>query len=891
MRLERSSYFSSRILVMVAGIVIAMAVSFFVYFVSELRAAFDTSLRDEGLAIAASVSDASSSALESRDADFFGTYYESIAGYPGLAFVAISDLEGNIVHQASDVVVYLPRPVPDALTAVLRGETFRGDRMRLGDLSVDVFFAPVRSLSSKGPGTPGMAPVIGFVRLGLSRAKISALERHSIYFLLSVGSVVMAASILFASILSRRITGPLRQLEEVTGRIAGGDYDIHLPIVSRDEVGALARAFNAMAAALRETTVSKDYVDNIVASMNDALIVISPDRAVATINQAARQMLGFAAADLEACPFDRLFAVPLPLSPERWEALERGEAMVGIEATFLTSENQRVPVSLSASPMFDRQWRFRGAVAVARDMREFQRLLDELRQRTADLERHRQVLTSMLEDNQRAQAIAEAERQKEQAAVNAMAEGVVLFGEDGGLALINPTARRMLELGGEGPVDVQRIARALNADLTAFLNIEDEIGSRFVHEIAIGEPVRHTIRVEGMPVGTREARVGALLVLRDITRERQLDEAKHELITNVSHELRTPLTAISNIISNIMAGVTGPVSEKLSRHLEIARANAQRLTHIIDNLLNIARLDAGRVTIRRRVEDLNDVIRGAAHAVSSEMEQKVIRFDLALAPEPLWTYCDANAIGQVTKNLLLNAVRYTPQGGRISLSCARTDHAVQVSVEDSGVGISPEDQRSIFDRFHQVGRAYGPGEKGLGLGLPISRRFIEAHGGSMGVTSATGVGSRFTFRLPAPSGEELIATVLADLLAQMPMTMLLPSLWVFVPRPPEGGPTFVAGLQAAALELVASGVREALRGLAHLVTVDPEKGEVWAIVVLKDAQGGEDIRGRLDAQIRHVAVPGEGGRVDLPVAIGHCLCTDPTGTPAQYLEAAREAAS
>lgn len=892
MRLERSSYFSRRILAMVAGIVVAMTVSFFFYFVLELRNTIDTSLNDEGLAIASSVSGASSSSLESGDHAFLESYYESISHYPDLVFIAVYDLEGNIIHQASDIVVYLPRPKQEIIATVFKGTTFRGDRIRLGDLSVDVFYAPIRSLSVVSSGVAGQGAIIGFVRLGFSRAKIQALERNSIYFLLTIGSVVMAVSILLASILSRRITGPLRQLEQVTRRIADGDYDIQIPIRSQDEVGALARAFNAMAIALRETTVSKDYVDNIVASMNDALIVISPERTIATVNQAARKMLEFDITDLEACPFEKLFSVPLPLSPVDWETLERGEAIQGCEAIFLTKGNQQVPISLSVSPIFDRQWRFRGAVAVARDMRDLQRLLDELRRHTANLEEHRQVLTSMLEDNQRTRAIAEAERQKEKAAVDAMAEGVILFGGDGTLALINPAARRMLQVGDEKRVDTRRIAQALNADFGSFFDARDEIGNRFVQEIVIGEVVPHTIQVEGMPVvGAKKDRVGALIVLRDITRERQLDEAKHELITNVSHELRTPLAAISNIVSNILVGVTGPITDKLSSHLEIARINAKRLANIIDNLLDIASLDAGRVTIWRKLEDLNDIIRGVVHLIAPEMEQKLIRFDLQIPPGSLRVYCDANAIGQVTKNLLNNAIRYTPQGGHIALLMEQTNNTVQIAVEDSGIGISPEDQKSIFDRFHQVGRVYGPGEKGLGLGLPISRRLVEAHGGSMGVTSASGVGSRFYFRLPAPSGRALIAIALADMLSSMQVMAVLPSLWILIPHPPVGEVVLSEEASSVALEHIASGVREILKDVKPLVTVDTEKGEVDAVVILQEEKEMQQILEWLDAQIRHVRFQRGKAMMEVDVAIGYGLCRDPTGTPELYFETVRKAVS
>lgn len=901
MKLQHQSHLANRIFLMVTTFVAITAAASLAISLLQLNRTLKAGQQQEGLVLAGSIARGSELGILTADPQFLESSFMTAAAHPEIVFIAAYDAHGATIREQSrsDVALGLS---PETAREIPRMTSARmGAPLHLGKNTVDDFYAPVTthpggdawSESLLGRGSPGDAQhdqVVGLIRIGLSHKRIVAARNEAIASSSGIFAAVLAAAILLSSVFSRRLTKPIAKLEQATRQISEGDLDVELEISSSDEVGALSNAFNAMAGALKQTTVSKDYVDNIVASMSEALVVISADRTIATINDAASRLLGYGRSELAGRSTDLLFADANPMDSNRWEELSRGHVISNIETRFRAKDGRGISVDLSVAPMLNRSGKMQNAVAVARDVSETQRILDELRLRTADLEKHRIVLTSMLEDNDRARALAEAERRKTQTAVDTMSEGLVMFGPAGELLLINPAARRILQMPEGMPVDTDIIIQALGFDFKPFLAAEEsDRSAHLLHDLVVGDAVKHTIRIEGMPVIGAEERLGAMLVMRDVTRERQLDDAKHELITNVSHELRTPLAAIANIVSNALVGVTGPVSDKLRSHLEIARINAKRLGNIIDNLIDIASLDAGHVAIHRAPTDFLALAEEVARGIEPEMSQKRIKFDRQITAEPTQIYCDPIAIGQVMRNLLSNAVRYTPQEGIVRFTVERLEGSVEVTIVDSGVGIPLEDQASIFERFHQVGRSYGPGEKGLGLGLPISRHLVEMHGGSIGLASATGRGSRFHFRLPLLEGEALIDAYLSDRIAEMAKGGMRPFLWLFAPRPfaevineEETGE-----LETVMLEQLESAVRETVAELRSLVVHIAPREEVVAIVSDRGNEAMQRLAERIEAAFRRFSFTFKEHRAMREILLAHTVCVDPTTLPKEYLEALR----
>lgn len=734
---------------------------FVAYFAFHNRNTLEQYERDAGISFAQSLAHSSALGVIAQEPSLLEQTFYIAMNDQQVLYVAVYDSNGKILRSSSKIDINLSVTPQETKVPLSASQAYLARMMKIGDADIDDFYSPIQyerekelseSLLEEGGKEGAALRTVGFLRLGLSRERINVAVRTATLVSLAMGAFVMVFGILLSIYISRLIIRPLKQLELGTKRISQGDLEVSLEISTEDEVGAVARAFNAMTGALRDTTVSKDYVDNIVGSMNEAMVVLDTDRTITTMNRAAEMLLGYKTSELDSTPVDAIFPKPEghPLDSARWQSLFIVGSLSNIPAEFRAKDGRHIPVNISAAPIYDRGGNSHGLVCVARDMREINALLEKLRTHAEDLERYQGVLFSMLDDNEQARAEIESERQKTLMAVNSMSDGLIMFARDGKVVLSNPAAISMLDMPMNktaASADFQNVLGSAFEPFTKGNSSEDRL--RITQDITLNELNQRTIRVEGLPLEREGQLIGSMLVLRDITKQRQLDEAKFELIANVSHELRTPLAIISNVISNAKVGVMGTLTEKMMAGLEICQNNASRLSHIINKLLNVATIDAGKTALKKEKTDLATLVKEQFSQHEKEAKDKDITISLSIAEGHYVVSCDIKAITEVISNLLSNAIRYTQSGGKVAAMMARRGNQIEVSVEDTGKGIPPEEQKSIFEYFHQVGRTFGPGEKGVGLGLAISRRMIELHGGSIGVTSTVGKGSRFYFMLPA----------------------------------------------------------------------------------------------------------------------------------------------
>jgi signal transduction histidine kinase len=235
-------------------------------------------------------------------------------------------------------------------------------------------------------------------------------------------------------------------------------------------------------------------------------------------------------------------------------------------------------------------------------------------------------------------------------------------------------------------------------------------------------------------------------------KSRQLETAsrhKSEFLANMSHELRTPLNAIIGFSEVLAERLFGEVNDKQAEYLADILQSGRHLLSLINDILDLSKIEAGRMELEPTDFDLP----GAIDNTLTLVRERAQRRDIALARDigdGLGRIrADERKVKQVLLNLLSNALKFTPEGGRIEVRAAVHDGVAQVSVTDNGVGIAPEDQAAVFEEFRQVGSASKKVE-GTGLGLAISRKFIELHGGRIWVTSRVGAGSTFAFTLPLP---------------------------------------------------------------------------------------------------------------------------------------------
>ncbi len=260
------------------------------------------------------------------------------------------------------------------------------------------------------------------------------------------------------------------------------------------------------------------------------------------------------------------------------------------------------------------------------------------------------------------------------------------------------------------------------------------------------------------PIKNTEGKVVAFLrVAKDISdkkrferRLKELDRMKSDFVSNVSHELRTPLTAIKGSVDNMLDGITGSLTEKQIKYLERIKSNADRLGRLITDLLDLSRIEAGKIDLKpqRLVADL--VVKDVAEVLRGVAAEKLVKLDVISSRDSIPIWADRDKVVQILMNLVGNAIKFTPPRGQIKIAIEESDGDwVKLSVIDTGPGIPAEEAVKIFDKFYQIEHSNNPKAKGTGLGLAISKALVEMHGGRIWVESGINRGSTFSFSLPA----------------------------------------------------------------------------------------------------------------------------------------------
>jgi PAS domain S-box-containing protein len=235
---------------------------------------------------------------------------------------------------------------------------------------------------------------------------------------------------------------------------------------------------------------------------------------------------------------------------------------------------------------------------------------------------------------------------------------------------------------------------------------------------------------------------------RQVEALRLSDQVKSDFVSSVSHELRTPLASILGYLEILTSEEVGELTDLQSEFLDIIETNSHRLLTLIDDLLTLAGLENGKLAMRLEAFDLSELVHGGIQAERPALAERGLEIDLQLPADPVQINADTHRLGQVVDNLLANAIKFTPAGGRISVRLTEAEGLAELVVEDSGIGISPDDVGNLFERFFRAGSATEQAIPGTGLGLAISKGIVEAHGGAIAVTSELGHGSTFTVLLP-----------------------------------------------------------------------------------------------------------------------------------------------
>lgn len=413
-------------------------------------------------------------------------------------------------------------------------------------------------------------------------------------------------------------------------------------------------------------------------------------------------------------------------------------SLAGLLSRYIIQPINRLTVltSAMAAGQLDRRADPRGNDEIGRLGLAFNRMADELGETISIISDERAKLAALLET---------------------MGDGLLMIDHDGTIALANSAAERLLtpigRLTGIAPRQDVRgralIEVAHDHELTRLVREARQQGqvSSILIETGGG---RRTIRAVAAPVrGVAGGPV--LLVLQDLTEVRRLETARRDFVANISHELRTPLASIKALVETLDGGAIEDEGE--ARHfLNLMSEEVDHLTELVRELLELSRIESGQVPLQRAPTAPDDLIGPALKRLSAQAERAGLQLVAEEAHDLPLVLADPERIGQVLLNLLHNAIKFTPPGGRIVLSAAQQGGGVIFRVRDSGSGIEPDDLPRIFERFYKADKARSGG--GTGLGLAIAKHLISAHGGTLGAQNNTdGPGATFTFTLPVAARE------------------------------------------------------------------------------------------------------------------------------------------
>jgi len=342
------------------------------------------------------------------------------------------------------------------------------------------------------------------------------------------------------------------------------------------------------------------------------------------------------------------------------------------------------------------------------------------------------------------------EKSKIKTIIHSMADGVLVTDHEGQVVLHNPPAVHMLKMN-RAPALGQPLPECAGHDRLAELvekirQVSEEKSGAISQEVQLGE---RTLLAHIAPVRNEEEEIlGTVTLLRDISMLKAMDRTKSDFVAMVSHELRSPLTSVEQQLSVVVAGILGDLNERQKEMLGRAKERTHALLDLINDLLDLSKIEAGFVIQHKEPIQINDLLEKVVGLLKIQAEAKKIALTFS-GPAPLPSVmADRGNMEEVFINLLSNSLKYTGDGGRVKIEAYIEGGFLCVQVADSGIGISPEDLPHIFDKFYRVKNSQTRKITGTGLGLHITKKIVEAHLGMVEVESELGVGSTFRVYLP-----------------------------------------------------------------------------------------------------------------------------------------------
>lgn len=371
------------------------------------------------------------------------------------------------------------------------------------------------------------------------------------------------------------------------------------------------------------------------------------------------------------------------------------------------------------------------------------------------LEKHwlRQQTKHLMEERDRRLLEVANEKSKIHTIVNSMADAVLVINRDLQVVLWNPAAIKMLNITKKAAPE-QKLDQIIS-QVDLIRTIKKAVDPESAHyttlseEIEFSEPEPHTLLANVSVVrDDNNEMLGVVCIIRDITQFKEIDRVKSQFVSMVAHELRAPLSAIENYITTYLTGAAGDDPEFNRNMLERSKKRAHSLLNLVEDLLQISRMESQTVSRKKELLDITDIINNTVELLKPQGKDKKLKFEIKIS-EPCPTIeADRGEMEQLFTNLISNAIKYNVENGSVSVVLNSTDNFLEIKVKDTGIGLAEDDLTQIFDEFYRVSREDTRYITGTGLGLSIVKKIVENHLGRISVESELNKGTTFTITFP-----------------------------------------------------------------------------------------------------------------------------------------------
>lgn len=528
-------------------------------------------------------------------------------------------------------------------------------------------------------------------------------------------------------------------LEEKWLRLDGSIFDAEvaaIPFIYQGKPAAqvvvrdISDSLRARFASRKQAEKALSQLAAIVESSDDAIIGKSLEGIIQTWNAGAEKIYGYSAAEAKGRSISILIPPERPDEMKRiFEQIVAGCGIDSYETERIRKDGQRISVSLTVSPIKDAAGKVIGASSIARD----------------------------ISDRLAVMAALAKLRHQSELILNAVGDGIYGMDLQGNATFINLSAARMLgyEVGELMGQPMHATIHHSKPDGTPYPLDECPLYATFkdgsVHRVTDEVFWRKNgssfpVEYVSTPIVEEGKIVGAVVTFKDITERRAIEQMKEEFISVVSHELRTPLTSIRTSLALLTSGLLENQPQRAQWMLEVAMESTHRLVRLVNDILDIERIESGKALMNKEACDAADLMVQAADVMRAMAEKAGVILSVTPLAAPLWA--DPDRVIQTLTNLLSNAIKFSPPDATISLTAERRGDWVLFQVHDRGRGIPADKLETIFGRFQQVDASDSRKQGGTGLGLAICRSIVQQHGGQIWAESILGVGSRFYFTLP-----------------------------------------------------------------------------------------------------------------------------------------------